>query len=227
MHKKLLLGAAVVSAFTFTACTDDADNGAQPGQTPVRTITIPTQVPTTPLPSPTPEGTVTASGLRYIDITEGEGESPQPGQKVIVHYTGTLTDGTKFDSSIDRGQEFSFIIGKGNVIQGWDEGVASMKVGGKRKLIIPPKLGYGERGAGAKIPGNSWLVFEVELLGIEDMPGVNGGDAPAVENNEENTGGEEGNEGNEGNEDSEDANAEGGAEEPEENPDADNPSSEG
>lgn len=109
----------------------------------------------------------TPSGLQYIEIVQGSGESPQPGQSVSVHYTGTLVNGTKFDSSVDRGQPFEFVIGQGNVIKGWDEGVMSMKVGGKRKLTIPPELGYGDRGAGNKIPPGATLVFEVELLGVK------------------------------------------------------------
>jgi len=108
----------------------------------------------------------TPSGLKYIDIEVGTGDSPTTGQTVKVHYTGTLTNGKKFDSSVDRGQPFSFKIGVGQVIKGWDEGVATMKVGGKRTLIIPPDLGYGERGAGGVIPGNATLLFDVELLGV-------------------------------------------------------------
>jgi len=108
----------------------------------------------------------TESGLKYEDIVAGTGESPKPEQEVIVHYTGTLEDGTKFDSSLDRGEPFKFTIGIGKVIKGWDEGVMTMKVGGKRKLVIPPQLGYGSRGAGGVIPPNATLVFEVELLGV-------------------------------------------------------------
>jgi peptidylprolyl isomerase len=109
----------------------------------------------------------TPSGLKYNDDKVGEGASPSQGQRVSVHYTGWLTDGTKFDSSRDRGQPFQFTIGRGEVIKGWDEGVASMKVGGKRKLTIPPELGYGARGAGGVIPPNATLVFDVELLDVK------------------------------------------------------------
>ncbi|MBD2356584.1 FKBP-type peptidyl-prolyl cis-trans isomerase [Tolypothrix sp. FACHB-123] len=109
----------------------------------------------------------TDSGLQYVEIEEGTGAIPKAGQTVVVHYTGTLTNGKKFDSSVDRGQPFSFKLGVGQVIKGWDEGLSTMKVGGKRKLTIPPELGYGARGAGGVIPPNATLVFDVELLDIK------------------------------------------------------------
>ena len=110
-------------------------------------------------------GTESESELKFEEIVEGTGQSPQPGQEVTVHYTGTLENGVKFDSSLDRGKPFTFKIGVGQVIKGWDQGVMTMKVGGKRKLIIPPHLGYGSRGIGP-IPPNSTLIFEVELLEV-------------------------------------------------------------
>ncbi len=109
---------------------------------------------------------ITDSGLKYEDITEGDGDTAAPGQLVTVHYTGWLTDGNKFDSSKDRNDPFRFKLGAGQVIRGWDEGVAGMKIGGTRKLTIPANLGYGAQGAGGVIPPNATLVFEVELLGI-------------------------------------------------------------
>lgn len=113
------------------------------------------------------EVTTTESGLQYIEIVEGAGASPKPGDLVVVHYTGMFLDGKKFDSSVDRNEPFQFVIGQGQVIAGWDEGVMSMKIGGKRKLTIPPHLAYGERGAGGVIPPNATLEFEVELLEIK------------------------------------------------------------
>ena len=108
----------------------------------------------------------TASGLVYEDTVVGEGAEARAGQMVSVHYTGWLTDGTKFDSSKDRNEPFEFPLGARHVIAGWDEGVQGMKIGGRRKLTIPPHLGYGARGAGGVIPPNATLVFEVELLGL-------------------------------------------------------------
>jgi peptidylprolyl isomerase len=113
----------------------------------------------------------TPSGLRIIDVTPGTGPAPQAGQTVTVNYTGWLfvdgKKGKKFDSSLDRGQPFSFTIGQGQVIKGWDEGVATMHVGGKRTLIIPPDLGYGESGAGADIPPGATLIFDVDLISVK------------------------------------------------------------
>jgi len=108
----------------------------------------------------------TLSGLEYWDIVVGKGATATSGKKVKVHYTGWLTNGKKFDSSVDRGEPFGFSLGAGQVIKGWDEGVAGMKVGGKRQLKIPPDLGYGARGAGGAIPPNSTLIFDVELLDV-------------------------------------------------------------
>ncbi len=109
----------------------------------------------------------TESGLQYVDVVPGDGQEAKSGDDVVVHYTGTLTDGTKFDSSKDRNDPFSFPLGAGQVIKGWDEGVAGMKVGGTRQLIIPPDLGYGARGAGGVIPPNATLNFDVELLEVK------------------------------------------------------------
>jgi peptidylprolyl isomerase len=115
--------------------------------------------------------TTTPSGLKIIDVKVGTGPSPKPGQTCMMNYTGWLYEngkkGAKFDSSLDRNQPFSFPIGQHQVIAGWDEGVATMKVGGKRTLIIPPELGYGARGAGGVIPPNATLIFDVELLGVK------------------------------------------------------------
>ncbi|HXY57884.1 MAG TPA: FKBP-type peptidyl-prolyl cis-trans isomerase [Methylocystis sp.] len=112
-----------------------------------------------------------ATGLKYIDTKVGAGATPSTGQTCVMHYTGWLYEngvkGKKFDSSVDRGQPFEFVIGQGQVIRGWDEGVSTMKVGGKRTLIIPPGLGYGARGAGGVIPPNATLLFDVELIGVK------------------------------------------------------------
>lgn len=108
----------------------------------------------------------TESGLKYVDMVVGTGRQPEVGDTASVHYTGWLADGKKFDSSVDRKEPFSFRVGAGQVIKGWDEGVMGMKIGGKRKLTIPPQLGYGARGAGGVIPPNATLTFDVELLDL-------------------------------------------------------------
>jgi peptidylprolyl isomerase len=112
------------------------------------------------------EATTTPSGLKYVDEAVGGGAAPEKGKRVRVHYTGRLTNGKKFDSSVDRKEPFEFTIGVGQVIRGWDEGVMTMRVGGRRQLIIPAELGYGARGAPPAIPPNAELIFDVELLGV-------------------------------------------------------------
>ncbi|MFZ5738088.1 MAG: FKBP-type peptidyl-prolyl cis-trans isomerase [Pseudomonadota bacterium] len=125
----------------------------------------------TPAMSEPANAVTTSSGLQIVDTQVGTGASPKPGQICVMHYTGWLYENgaktRKFDSSVDRNEPFEFPIGMGRVIKGWDEGVSTMKVGGKRTLIIPPQLGYGARGAGGVIPPNATLIFEVELLGIK------------------------------------------------------------
>ena len=157
----LLLGIGLTVSLAACGDGEEAGPAATPSATP----------PVTPVeggpPAISGEPTVTASGLQFIDIEVGTGDSPQSGQTVEVHYTGWLADGTKFDSSLDRGQPFSFVLGAGRVIAGWDEGVASMKVGGERRLIIPPELAYGESGYPPVIPANAELTFDVELLAIQ------------------------------------------------------------
>ena len=127
--------------------------------------------PTTAMAQTAGSTMTTPSGLKITDSKVGTGATPRPGQTCVMHYTGWLyqngAKGQKFDSSVDRGQPFEFPIGTGRVIKGWDEGVATMKVGGRRTLIIPPELGYGARGAGGVIPPNATLIFEVELLDVK------------------------------------------------------------
>jgi peptidylprolyl isomerase len=126
-----------------------------------------TPAPTTPHSGKAGPKMTTPSGLEYEDEIVGSGAQPVKGQHVTVHYVGTLQDGTKFDSSRDRNEPFTFAIGEGEVIRGWDEGVMSMHVGGRRKLTIPPQLAYGPRGAGGVIPPNATILFDVELLGVK------------------------------------------------------------
>ena len=156
---------ALVASLGLVATVAAACGGGDEEASPTPTVPA-TQAAGGP-PAVSGEPTVTPSGLRYIDIEVGSGDSPQTGQTVVVHYTGWLADGTKFDSSVDRGQPFSFTIGTGRVIEGWDEGVATMKVGGKRRLIIPAELGYGAGGYPPVIPANAELIFDVELLEIK------------------------------------------------------------
>ena len=137
-----VIGAMAVAAVLFIALGSGGSGGSKAGE--VRT----------------------PSGLRYIDEVVGTGESPTQGQNVTVHYTGTLENGTKFDSSFDSGKPYTFRIGTGKVIKGWDEGIMTMKVGGKRRLIVPPGLGYGADGFPPKIPPDATLLFEVELVGV-------------------------------------------------------------
>lgn len=160
--------AVVLVVAQITSKPADVSAGSLTASAPVERIAQqpkPMEQPSTS--SPAPDYVTTPSGLKYKDMVEGTGESPQNGQTVKVHYTGTLTDGTKFDSSRDRGQPFEFPIGLGRVIKGWDEGVLSMKIGGRRELVIPPELGYGDRGAGGVIPPKATLIFDVELLGTK------------------------------------------------------------
>lgn len=155
-------------------CQVDANGCEQPGETAQQpetksgeAIQPPPAPVDTPIPQVTGDTVTTPSGLKYIDMKVGDGELPQAGDLVQAHYTGWLTDGKKFDSSRDRGQAFMFPLGMGRVIKGWDEGIASMKVGGRRLLIIPSTLGYGATGAAGVIPPNATLVFDVELLGVQ------------------------------------------------------------
>ncbi len=168
----LVLLAGALAPAAFVACGGDGDDDAADTPTSAASPTTNTGGSPSPAASAT-EGpitlqnpTTTPSGLQYEDIVVGTGASPQQAGRVTVHYTGKFLDGKKFDSSVDRGQPFTFVIGVGQVIKGWDEGVATMKVGGKRNLIIPAALAYGSRGQGP-IPPNTDLYFEVELLAVQ------------------------------------------------------------
>jgi peptidylprolyl isomerase len=160
----VLGGILAVAAMTLAACTSSEVNNGTNDETPAADGGEMTQGP----PAVSGEPITTGSGLQFIDIEQGSGDAPKASQTVVVHYTGWVeSDGTKFDSSVDRGTPFSFTIGEGQVIKGWDEGLATMQVGGKRRLIIPPDLAYGETGAGGgSIPPNATLIFDVELLEI-------------------------------------------------------------
>ena len=165
----LMLGCGIlILVFQFAVGTPDATAEAILQTNPVATVTQSTPAPSNLIAMDNNENQVTtASGLKYVELAEGTGETPAKGQTVSVHYTGTLENGKKFDSSRDRNSAFEFQIGEGQVIKGWDEGLSTMKVGGRRKLIIPADLGYGARGAGGVIPPNATLIFDVELLKIK------------------------------------------------------------
>jgi peptidylprolyl isomerase len=193
MLKGILRTVGFISLYyLMVACTQASDTTSNAGQatsTPTTAATVGANVAVTPTPTSEPAANPTAtptttptagktagtsgktvttpSGLKYEELKVGTGATPKAGQMVSVHYTGTLENGTKFDSSRDKGVPFEFPIGTGQVIKGWDEGVITMKVGGRRKLIIPPDLGYGAEGAGGVIPPNATLIFDVELLGVK------------------------------------------------------------
>lgn len=168
MIKRFLALAALAVLVSAAGCQQSATNGGATTSSSGSGAVATTPSGDAPAAGSISGGVVTtASGLKYEDLNVGDGTQAERGNRVSVHYTGWLTDGTKFDSSLDRGQPFQFRLGEGQVIRGWDEGVAGMRVGGKRKLTIPPNLGYGEGGAGAVIPPNATLVFEVELLSVD------------------------------------------------------------
>lgn len=152
LTSKRVLALLFVGVLVLAACGDDSGNGESSGSDEAGCETEPVTL---------------DSGLIIEDLECGDGEEASSGDFISVHYTGTLEDGTKFDSSLDRDQPFQFNLGAGQVIEGWDEGVVGMKVGGKRKLTIPPELGYGEAGAGGVIPPNATLIFEIELLEVD------------------------------------------------------------
>lgn len=148
------LFAAALLAMTLAACGSNGGNDEDPP---------------TPRTVANADFTTTDSGLQYYNFSDGDGDTATAGDRVTVNYNGWLAeDSTLFDSSYERGQPFSFRLGVGEVIQGWDQGVAGMQVGGERQLVIPPELGYGSRGAGNSIPPNATLIFEVELLSVDD-----------------------------------------------------------
>lgn len=163
MMRLILVSVTLIASLVlFAACGDDGEEEVLP------TITPPATEPATEgvLPSVSGEATVTDSGLQIIEIEAGSGDEAVAGQTVSIHYTGYLADGTKFDSSLDRGQPLTFVLGAGQMIPGFDEGVAGMRVGDKRRLILPPDLAYGPQGRPPLIPPNAELTFDVELMEI-------------------------------------------------------------
>ena len=161
MKKHILIITTLILALALSACSKKGD-----GTKAEKKIEKKTEKPATETPA-APKLVTTASGLKYEILKKGDGPVPRSGQTCVVHYTGWLTDGKKFDSSVDRGKPFTFPVGQSRVIKGWDEGVLLMNVGSKYKFTIPSKLGYGARGAGKVIPPHADLVFEVELLEIK------------------------------------------------------------
>ena len=163
MRRFLVSIAVVASLVLIVACGGNEEKTTTPSVTANATAAQTGGGP----PPVSAQPTVTASGLKIIEIKVGTGDEAQKGQTVSVHYTGWLADGTKFDSSLDRGQPLSFVLGAGQMIPGFDEGVAGMKVGGERRLILPPGLAYGAQGRPPKIPANSELTFDVQLVSVE------------------------------------------------------------
>jgi peptidylprolyl isomerase len=165
----VMLGCGIlILVFQFTAGTPTATAGVISESKSIAQVDRAASTPSNLIAMDSNEKQITtASGLKYVEIAEGTGATPTKGQTISVHYTGTLENGTKFDSSRDRNQPFEFQVGTGQVIKGWDEGLMAMKVGDRRKLIIPAELGYGARGAGGVIPPNATLIFDVELLKIK------------------------------------------------------------
>ncbi len=167
----LIVAVVIIGLLAFQIINVNNQKNASATATSVALALTQTAAPTTPpamlFPGVITDTVKTASGLQYKDLNVGNGATAQSGNTVSVHYTGWLTNGTQFDSSIPRNQPFEFTLGAGNVIKGWDEGVAGMKVGGTRILIIPPDLGYGAQGSGSTIPPNSTLVFEVQLISVK------------------------------------------------------------
>jgi len=177
-----LAALAIAAAVLAAGCNQTSKQSSSSTTTSAGAMTTPPSTPAASAPATTPSTSTTASipgapgtgnvhklpsGLQYDDLVVGSGKMAEAGMNVSVHYTGWLTDGTKFDSSVDRGQPFVFQLGSGQVIKGWDEGVKGMRIGGKRKLTIPPDMGYGDRGAGGVIPPGATLVFDVELLDVK------------------------------------------------------------